>query len=277
MSTMPTIKELFKAGAHYGHRRDRTDARSNTYVFGYFNRVSVINLEKTVDTLEKALNFLADQAKEGATVLFVGTKTQAQGKIKEVAEALKMPYIIKRWPGGLLTNYEAVGKAIRKMVKTGQDLTEGKFEHLKKKERLMIERGLEKSKQIFGGMATLEAKPDVIFVIDAENEKIALKEALRDEIPVVSISDTASNLKEIDYPIVANDDSLKTIEMIMDLVKDTIQKNYKPKVKEDKNMEERLGTGPKEVTENERHEKPQEKVKEETESTKEQTAIKDKK
>jgi len=240
MSQMPTIKELFKAGAHYGHRRDKTDARSNAYVFGYFNRVSVINLEKTVDSLQKALDFLAEQAKESATILFVGSKEQAQNKIKEVAEALKMPYIIKRWPGGLLTNYDVVSKAIRKMVKTEKDLAENAYEHLKKKERLMIQKDLEKSKQIFGGLAVLEAKPDVVFIIDAENESIALKEAIRDEIPVVSISDTASNPKAIDYPIVANDDSQKTIEIIMDLVKDTIQKNFKPKITEDKKMEERL-------------------------------------
>ena len=237
---LPTIGELFKAGAHFGHRKETSDARSNDFVYTYRNRVCVIDLEQTKETLSKALRFLADEAKRGANFLFVGTKIQAREAVKKTAESLKMPYIIERWPGGLLTNYEIVGKTIKKMKETEKNLSENKYEHLTKKERLKIEKDLNKIKIIFGGLGSLEKKPDVIIIVDAKNELIAVREAQKSSINTVALCDTNANPKIIDFPIVANDDSRATIELVLNLIEATIQKNFKSKVEPAKLTEEDL-------------------------------------
>lgn len=230
MSTIPTVKELFKAGAHFGHRKARTDARSQEYIFTYRNKVAVIDLEKTRAGLEKALDFLVNQAKQGATILFVGTKDQAKDKVKETAEALKQPYIVSRWPGGLLTNYNEVAKSVKEMLKIESNIAENKYENLTKKERLLIERDLRKKQTIFGGLRYLERKPDALIAIDAKEEEIAIREARASGIATVAICDTNSNPKIIDYCIPANDDSQQAIGIIFGLIKDTIEKSFKPKV-----------------------------------------------
>jgi small subunit ribosomal protein S2 len=226
---MPDIKELFKAGAHFGHQRSRTDARSSRFIYGFQNKIAVIDLSKTRELLEKALEFIKAQAKEGALFLFVGTKLQAKDKVKEVAEALKMPYVIERWPGGLLTNFEVVSKSVKKMIQTQNDLAENKYEHLTKNERLKIERNLKKTQVIFGGLGNLERLPDILFVVDAARESAAIREAKRKGVAVVAICDTDANPAEIDYPIVANDDSRMLINLVLDLAAQTIKENYKEK------------------------------------------------
>ncbi|MDH4358672.1 MAG: 30S ribosomal protein S2 [Candidatus Berkelbacteria bacterium] len=238
--TIPTVKELFKAGAHFGHRKARTDARSQEYIFTYRNKVAVIDLEKTRAGLEKALDFLVNQAKQGATILFVGTKDQAKDKVKETAEALKQPYIVSRWPGGLLTNYNEVAKSVKKMLKIESNIAENKYENLTKKERLLIERDLRKKQTIFGGLRYLERKPDALIAIDAKEEEIAIREARASGIATVAICDTNSNPKIIDYCIPANDDSQQAIEIIFGLIKDTIEKNFKPKASAEENLEGRV-------------------------------------
>jgi small subunit ribosomal protein S2 len=226
---MPDIKGLFKAGAHFGHQRSRTDARSSRFIYGFQNKIAVIDLNKTRELLEKALDFIKSQAKEGALFLFVGTKLQAKDKVKEVAEALKMPYVIERWPGGLLTNFEVVSKSVKKMIQTQNDLAENKYEYLTKAERLKIERNLKKTQVIFGGLGKLERIPDVLFVVDAAREAAAVREAKRKGVVVVAICDTDANPAEIDYPIVANDDSRMLINLVLDLAAQAIKENYKEK------------------------------------------------
>jgi small subunit ribosomal protein S2 len=226
---MPDIKELFKAGAHFGHQRSRTDARSSRFIYGFQNKIAVIDLNKTRELLENALEFIKAQAKEGALFLFVGTKLQAKDKVKEVAEALKMPYIIERWPGGLLTNFEVVSKSIKKMIQTQNDLAGNKYEYLTKSERLKIEQNLKKTQVVFGGLEKLERLPNVLFVVDARCETIAIREAKSKGVAVVAICDTDANPAEIDYPIVANDDSRSSINLILDLVAQVIKENYKEK------------------------------------------------
>jgi len=241
VKTIPTITELFKSGAHFGHRRNHTDARSHQFVYSYRNRVAVINLEKTIGQIETALVEIKARANDSAVFLFVGTKLQAKEVVKKTAEELNSPYIIERWPGGLLTNFDVIIKGIRKMNKTEQDLAENNLSHLKKKEILHIEKNLAKQKTVFGGLKNLEAKPDVLVVVDAKQEEIAVAEARKGGIEVIAICDTNSNPKIIDFPIVANDDSRKTIELIMSLIADGIKANFKPKAEasEDK-IEERL-------------------------------------
>jgi small subunit ribosomal protein S2 len=240
--SLPTIKELFKVGAHYGHRKNRTDARARSYVFTYRNRVSVINLEKTRESLEKALDFIAEKAKGGATILFAGTKLQAKESIKLTAEKIGAPYVIERWPGGLISNFDVVIKSIRKMNKTEEDLAENKLDHLKKKEILKIQKDLTKSKKIFGGLSKMEKIPDIIILVDAKHETNALNEAIGSSIPTIGISDVNSNPRLLTYPIVANDDSRETIELILNLIAQTYKANFKEAVKDENSVEERIMT-----------------------------------
>jgi len=239
MSDKASIKELFKAGAHYGHQRSRTDARSSDYIYAFKNKVAVIDLEKTQKAINDISNFVSKKASEGSIFLLVGTKLQAQEAIKKHAEELKMPYVISRWPGGLITNFDVVIKSIKRMVKTEKDLAEGKFDHLTKNEKLKIEKNLKKSENIFGGLKNLERMPDVLIVVDAINEQIAIKEANHKNIPVIALCDTNSNPKVIDYPIVSNDDSRSTIDLIIGILAKTIKENFKEKVQQTE-VEERV-------------------------------------
>lgn len=227
---IPTVKEFFRAGAHVGHLRSKTDARSHNFIYAFKNKIAVIDLDQTVDQIKKATDFLNSVAKEGGLVLFSGTKLQAKGKIKEIAERLKMPYVNERWPGGLITNFPVVSKSIKKMIKTEKDISENKYDDLKKKERLIIQRGLDKSKLIFDGLRGLERLPDVVFLVDAKEEDIAVLEARAKGIPVVALCDTNANPNNIDYPIVINDDSMKSVGMVLDIIALEFEKNYKARV-----------------------------------------------
>jgi len=231
MSKLPTLEELFKAGAHFGHRKSRCDARAHDFVFVHRNKIAIINLEKTRARLEEALDFLKTAAKEGALFLFVGTKPQAREEVKKVAEALKQPYIVERWPGGLITNFDVVFKAVKKMLQREQDLAEGKFAAFTKKERLKIEKDLQKAKRILGGLAKMERKPDILVVVDAKEEEIALLEAKRAGLKVVALCDTNANPRLVDYPIPTNDDATAAVKLICNLIKETIESNYKVPVK----------------------------------------------
>ena len=231
MSTdIPTVKELFKAGAHFGHLRSKTDARTHSFVYTFKNKIAVIDLDKTVKQLGEAIDFLNSQANGGALVLFSGTKIQAKDKIKEVADKLKMPYVNERWPGGLVTNFKVVSKSIKKMVSIEKDLADDKYEHLTKNEKSKMEKNLEKSKMIFDGLRDLDRIPDIVFVVDAKEEEIAILEARTKNIPVIALCDTNANPKIVDYPIIVNDDSKKTIAMILDVIAENFSKSYKPRV-----------------------------------------------
>jgi small subunit ribosomal protein S2 len=241
MLTIPSIKELFKAGAHYGHGKSKTDARSHDNIFTYRNKVAVIDLEKTRAGLEKALEFITSVAKEGGQFIFVGTKIQAKDKVKETAEALNQSYVVDRWPGGLLTNWDEVSKSIKKMVKIEEDLSQNKYDDYTKKERLLIQKDLDKKRLIFGGLKNLTGRPQAVIVFDAKEEQIAINEAKQLGIEVVGVCDTNSNPKAVDYPIPANDDSPKTIDIILGLTKEAIAKNFKPKaVETDAKTDERV-------------------------------------
>ena len=239
MSKLPTLEELFKAGAHFGHRKSRSDARAHDFVFAHRNKIAIIDLEKTRVLLEEALDFLKTAAKDGALFLFVGTKPQAREEVKKVAEELGQPYIVERWPGGLITNFDVVFKAVKKMLQREQDLAEGKFATFTKKERLKIEKDLQKAKRILGGLAKMERKTDILAVIDAKEEEIALLEAKRAGLKVVALCDTNSNPRLVDYPIPVNDDATATVKLICNLIKETIKSNYKVPVKAAE-VEERL-------------------------------------
>ncbi len=214
--TLPTVPELMAAGAHFGHKKHRSHPAARKYVFTIRDRVLVINLEDTARQLEAATVYLAEQAKHSALMLFVGTKRQASEPVKAIAEALEQPYVTQRWLGGTLTNFETIQARLKRMRELETEMESDQFvENHSKKERLMLKRELDRLHRTLGGIKTLTRLPDLLVIVDTNEESNALVEATRMKIPVVAIVDTNANPDSVTMPIVANDDSAKTIQLIL--------------------------------------------------------------
>ncbi len=216
---LPKLEELMDAGAHFGHIRKRWHPKMSPYIFTIRNNVHIINLEKTRDCLGKAIDFIKQLMGEGKTILFVGTKRQAKEAIKKTAVELNMPYIDFRWLGGTLTNFETVAKATNKL-RTLERQSEDKefFEKMTKKERKNFLVELDKKDKTLGGIKEMKSLPDALFVIDAVEEKVAVAEAVKLEIPIAAIIDSNSDPSKIAYPIPANDDSKLAVNLIMESI-----------------------------------------------------------
>jgi len=219
---MPTITELFEAGVHFGHKKERSHPRAKEYIFILREGVYVIDLEKTRDYLEKALNYLKREVSSGKIILFVGTKRQAKIIVKKVAENLGMPYVIKRWLGGTLTNFETLKRNISELERLENQTKSSEFELLTKKEKKLITDKLTRLQETFGGVRLMKNLPDVIFIVDCAREDIAVAEANIMEIPIVGTCDTDADPSKINYPIPSNDEANKSIEMIMSLVEEAL-------------------------------------------------------
>ncbi|AKM82005.1 TPA: 30S ribosomal protein S2 [Candidatus Berkelbacteria bacterium] len=219
---MPTLIELLEAGAHFGHKKERSHPKAKEFTFTLREGVYVIDLEKTLSGLEAALEFLKKQASLGKTILFVGTKKQAQVLTQKVAENTGMPYISHRWLGGTLTNFETIRRNITQLDTLEAKTNSPEFDLLTKKEKKVITDKIEKLMSTFGGVRKMRNLPDAIFVIDAAKEKLALEEGNRMEIPIAAICDTDANPEMVTYPIPANDDAPKTLDMLMKLVETAV-------------------------------------------------------
>lgn len=232
---MPTLIELLEAGAHFGHKKERSHPKAKDFTFTIREGIYVIDLDKTVANLQKALEFLKTQAGLGKTILFVGTKRQAKDLTKKVAESTNMPYINQRWLGGTLTNFETIRKNLKSLEALEAQTKDQNFANLTKKEQKVINDKIAKLVQTFGGVRSMKNLPDVIFIIDAAKEKIAVTEGNIKEIPIVAITDTDADPEKVTYPIPANDDAPKTLEMLMSLVEKAILEGMgvKKEVKED--------------------------------------------
>jgi len=224
MAKMPTLREMLNAGVHFGHKTSRWHPKMDEYVFMAKNGVHVINLEKTAMELEKAVEFLKQIASEGKTVVFVGTKKQASTIVKKAAISCGMPYIDSRWVGGTLTNFETIKSAVGRFQSRREDL-EKEDGKLSKKELSKLRDKTEKGERLFGGITGLTKKPDAFILIGAHDEKNALHEANLDNIPVVALVDTNTDPTLIDYPIPANDDATKSIELFANLFAQVIKEN----------------------------------------------------
>lgn len=224
MLKMPTLKDMMDAGMHFGHKKERSYSKSRKYIYTIREGINIINLEKTQEMLEKALKFLGEITSKGGTILFVGTKRQAKDAVKDIAGKTGMPFVNFRWLGGTLTNFETIQKNIKKLNELENFSASDDFEKLTKKERMKINETIEKLRQMIEGIRHLKELPGCLFIIDTLNENIAVQEARMMEIPIVGVADTDANPDLIDYPIPANDDSAKSIQMIMDLVGETIKK-----------------------------------------------------
>jgi small subunit ribosomal protein S2 len=219
----PTLKELFENKLHFGHKKEYSDPRAKQYIFGIRDGVYIIDLEKTLLELNKALEFLAKMVKENKTILFVGSKKQAKGVIEKVAKNAKMPYISWRWLGGTLTNFETIQKNIKRLESLEEQTKPENSDKFSKKDLTKMKKELEKMKKFFDGIRALKKLPDCLFVVDAVYEKNAVAEANKLKIPVVAICDTNANPKIIDFPIPANDEANSSVEFIVNLVGEAIK------------------------------------------------------
>ena len=214
----PTFDQLLEAGCHFGHLKRKWNPAMAPYIFMERNGIHIIDLYKTAAKIEEASKALRQIAKSGKKVLFVATKKQAKEAIANKAKEINMPYVIERWPGGMLTNFPTIRKAVKKMTTIDKMLKDGTFDNLSKREKLQITRQRAKLEKNLGSIADLGRLPSALFVVDVMKEHIAVAEAKRLGIPVFAIVDTNSNPDEIDYVIPANDDASKSIEVILDAV-----------------------------------------------------------
>jgi small subunit ribosomal protein S2 len=209
------IKELLEAGVHFGHQTRRWNPRMRPYLHGERDGIHIIDLLQTEELLREARDFVAQAARKGGVVLFVGTKKQARDAVQEWAERCGMPYVNRRWLGGLLTNFHTIKKRITRLHDLRALKEEGKLELLPTKERMSMERELEKLEYNLGGVATMERPPDAVIIIDLKTEAIALAEASRLDIPIVALVDSNCDPGEVDYVIPGNDDAIRSCELVI--------------------------------------------------------------
>ena len=238
--------QLLDAGVHFGHLKSKWNPNMAPYIFMERNGIHVIDLNKTVAKLEEAASALKQISKSGKKILFVATKKQAKEIVAEAVKKINMPYVTERWPGGMLTNFATIRKAVKKMITIDKMSTDGTFDTISKKEKLTIAREREKLETQFGSISDMSRLPAALFIVDISKEHIAVAEARRLNIPTFAIVDTNSNPNLVDYPIPANDDAAKSISLIMDVIVAAIQEGLSDrKVEKDKGEEE----GRKEKTE----------------------------
>ncbi len=210
---MVTMKDLLECGVHFGHQTRRWNPKMKKYIFGVRKNIYIIDLQKTLRYFRNTYQIVVDAAAEGKTVLFVGTKKQARNAIREAAESCGMPYVDNRWLGGMLTNFATIQKSIRKLDIIEEMQESGQMALLTKKEALMMNRQKEKLEAYLGGIRNMKRLPDMMFVIDAVKEHIAIQEARNLGIPVVAPLDTNCDPDVIDFPIPGNDDAIRSIQL----------------------------------------------------------------
>lgn len=231
-----TYQELLDAGVHFGHLTRKWDPKMAKYIFMERNGIHIIDLNKTLVKLEEAASAIKQIVKSGRKVLFVATKKQAKELVKEHAEAANMPFVTERWLGGMLTNFATVRKSIKKMSNIDKMTKDGTYDVLSKKEKLMIQRERVKLETLLGGIADLNRLPAALFIIDVKKEHIAVSEAMKLSIPTFAMVDTNSDPENIDFPIPANDDASKSIDLICKIIGKAIQEGLEER-KRDKEEE----------------------------------------
>jgi small subunit ribosomal protein S2 len=217
-----TMKELLEAGVHFGHQTKRWNPKMKEFIFGERNGIYIIDLQKTLKMFKEASKFVADLTAEGKTILFVGTKRQAQDAIAEEATRAGSFYINQRWLGGLLTNWVTVQKSVKRLKELDEMATDGRYELLPKKEVIKLERERKHLQANLAGIKNLSRLPDAVFVIDSNKEQIAVREARKLGIPVVAVVDTNCDPTEVDYVIPGNDDALRAIRLFASKIADSV-------------------------------------------------------
>lgn len=210
-----TFEQLLKAGAHFGHQPRKWNPAMAPYIFMERNNTHIIDLHKTVAKIEESTEIIRNMARNGKKILFVATKKQVKEPVEELAKSVGMPYVVERWPGGMLTNFPTIRKAVKKMVQIDKMKEDGTYSNLSKREKLQVERQRAKLEKTLGSIQDMNRLPSALFVVDIIKEHIAVREATRLGIPVFAIVDTNADPKLVDYVIPANDDSRETVELIM--------------------------------------------------------------
>lgn len=218
-----TLLELLQSGVHFGHQKSRWHPKMKPFIFTERSGIHIIDLEKTKEKLIEALQFLKETAQKGGVVVFIGTKKQSQGIIMKYAKDCGMPYIVNRWIGGLLTNFSIVKRLIDKLTSLKKQQADGELEKYTKKEKAMLLKRMDRLENLVGGLSELKKVPEAIFVVDIKIEKTVIREAERKHIPVVAMIDTNNDPSKVTYPIPANDDATKSIELITRLVSQSIR------------------------------------------------------
>ena len=245
------FKELLDAGVHFGHLKRKWNPAMAPYIFMERNGIHIIDLEKTVLKIDEAASAIKHIAKSGKKVLFVATKKQAKEIVAEKVKAVNMPYVTERWPGGMLTNFPTIRKAVKKMSTIDKMATDGTFLNLSKRERLQVTRQRAKLEKTLGSIIDLTRLPSALFIVDVTKEHIAVKEAKRLGIPVFAMVDTNSDPSDIEFPIPANDDASKSISLIIGILCQAIEdglnerkleKDKEPQQKDKKVMRRELET-----------------------------------
>jgi len=223
------MEEMFKAGAHFGYSKSRRHPTVSPYIFGVKNRTEIFDLTKTADLLQNALDFVASLAKDGRQILFVGGKNEARDLIKKAAVSIDMPYVAGRWIGGTFTNFSEIKKRISKLEELTKQREKGELSKYTKKERLVIDRNIGNLERFFSGLLLMKEMPKAVFAIDPKNEAIAVTEAKKMGIPVIALAGSDCDIKNIDYPIAANDSSISSISFFVDEIVKAYGNNKSPK------------------------------------------------
>jgi len=221
------LEELFKAGAHFGFNKSRRHPSVASLIFGSKNKVDIIDLEKTEESLQKACDFVMQLAATKATILFVGGKNEAQKIIEGEALKIGMPFVASRWIGGTLTNFPEIKKRVEIMLSLLSQKEKGELVKYTKKERLLIDRKIEKLQKMFGGIKDMTNLPKALFVIDPRYEETALDEAKGLKIPVIALCGSDNNITKVDYPIVANDSNIASIKFFVEKIGEAYEKGEK--------------------------------------------------
>ena len=240
------LKQLLEAGVHFGHKKNRWNPKMKQYIFGARNGIYVIDLQKTADAIQQVCDALRDIVTGGGKVLFVGTKKQAQDIIRQAAERTGMYYVNERWLGGMLTNFQTIQKSINRLLELERMRDDGTFEVLSKKEVSQLTKEMNKLAKNLTGVREMKGLPQAVFVVDVKTEEIAFKEAVKLSIPVVALVDTNSDPEGIDYVIPGNDDAIRSIKLVTNIIADTIAEAREKYIKEyetKKKSEEASGAG----------------------------------
>lgn len=225
--TLPSIEELIDARVHIGHQIKKWHPNMEPYIYAGKKGIHVIDLEQTLISLQKACDAAYELAKEGKKVVFVGTKRQAKDIVELEAKNCGALYVTERWLGGTITNFPMLKKSIKKLLDYKEKKEKGEFSKYTKRERLLIDREIEKLEKYFGGLTSLHGQPDALVVIDAKKEKTAIKEAQAKNIPVIAIVDTNTDPKTVDYAVAGNDDAIRSIAILLKSISSAIEEGYK--------------------------------------------------
>lgn len=216
-------EEMLKAGVHFGHKKSNWNPRMKPYIYGLRNNIYIIDLEKTIKQLEKTSDFIKDVVQKKGKILFIGTRPQCQKLVEETAKNSKMPYVVFRWIGGLLTNFGTIRKRVEYLIDLEKKKASGEFKKYTKKEQQNFDKEIEKLKKKFEGIKDLEKLPEAILVLSAKEQITAIREARRKKIPIIALVDTDCDPLLVDYPIPSNDDAVSALKFMLNKIEEAIK------------------------------------------------------